>query len=65
MGDVDHRLVDKLTTQRRARETREALKRRRDGALRLPPLPSGHRDPLTARTDAPARRYFSPGGETK
>lgn len=55
MGDVDRRLVDKLTTQRRARETREALKRRRDGALRLPPLPSGHRDPSTARTDAPAR----------
>ena len=29
--------------------------RRRDAALRLPPLTSGRRDPLGYRTDAPTR----------
>lgn len=32
-----------------------AAARRRAAALRLPPLASGHRDPLGTRTDAPER----------
>lgn len=53
MGDVDYRLVDELNEQQQALEAKEAAARRRDTALRMPPLPSGHRDPLGPRTDAP------------
>lgn len=34
---------------------RDCQRRREEAALRLPPLPSGHRDPLGPRTDAPDR----------
>lgn len=60
MAKVTNRLVDEPTTQRQAHE---AAKRRRDTALRLPPLHSGHRDPDGRRTDASARGYFVAGGE--
>lgn len=63
MAKVTNRLVDELTAQQQARGTYDAAQRRRDAALRLPPLPSGHRDPDGRRTDAPARGYFVAGGE--
>ena len=53
MGEVDYRLVDELNEKQQALEDREAAARRREAALRLPPLPSGHRDPNAPRTDAP------------
>ena len=53
MGDVDYRLIDELNEQQQALEDRQAATRRRDAALRMPPLPSGHRDPIGPRTDAP------------
>lgn len=34
-----------------------AAARRRAAALRMPPLASGHRDPIGARTDAPERGW--------
>lgn len=60
MTKVTNRAVDEPITQRQAHE---AAQRRRDTALRLPPLPSGYRDPDGRRTDAPARGYFVAGGE--
>lgn len=63
MAKVANRLVDELTAQQQARSTHDAAQRRRDAALRLPPLHSGHRDPDGRRTDAPARWYFVAGGE--
>ena len=37
------------------KDTREGLNRRRDSALRCPPLRSGYRDPDEKQTDAPVR----------
>lgn len=53
MGTVDYRLVDELNEKQQALEDREAAVRRREAGLRMPPLSSGHRDPLGPRTDAP------------
>lgn len=36
------------------------LQRRREAAARLPPLPSGHRDPWARRSDAPDESYRIP-----
>ncbi|WP_141745873.1 hypothetical protein [Corynebacterium sp. HMSC072A04] len=57
MGDVDYRLVDELNEKQQALEDREAAARRREAALRMPPLPSGHRDPIGPRTDAPDKAW--------
>ena len=53
MGTVDYRLVDELNEKQQTLEDREAAARRREAGLRMPPLPSGHRDPIGPRTDAP------------
>lgn len=49
--------------QLRALEERKRREVRLDAALRLPPLPSGYRDPDGWQTDAPARWYFVAGGD--
>lgn len=59
MADAANRPVDEPTP----RQAHEGVKRRRDAALRLPPLHSGHRDSDGRRADAPARGYFVAGGE--
>lgn len=54
MGTVGYCLVDELhEKQQHALEAVQAVTRRRDAGLRMPPLPSGHRDPIGPRTDAP------------
>lgn len=53
MGTVDYRLVDEPHGKQQALEAVQAAARRCDAGLRMPPLPSGHRDPLGPRTDAP------------
>lgn len=57
MGEVDCRLVDELNEKQQALEDREAAARRREAGLRMPPLPSGHRDPIGPRTDAPDKAW--------
>lgn len=57
MGEVDYRLVDELNEKKQALEDREAAARRREAGLRMPPLPSGHRDPMGPRTDAPDKAW--------
>lgn len=49
--------------QLRALEERKQRELRLDAALRLPPLPSGYRDPDGWQTDAPDRWYFVAGGD--
>lgn len=46
-----------------ALEKKKQWEKRRDAELRLPPLPSGYRDPDGWQTDAPARWYFVAGGD--
>lgn len=53
MGTVDYRLVDELNEKQQALEAVQAAARRCDAGLRMPPLPSGHRDPIGPRADAP------------
>ena len=53
MGTVDYRLVDELNEKQQVLEAVQAAASRREAGLRMPPLPSGHRDPLGPRTDAP------------
>lgn len=49
--------------QLQALEQRKQRQARLDTALRLPPLPSGYRDPDGWQTDAPAHWYFVAGGD--
>lgn len=57
--------IAKVETDRRAAQIQAALEKkkqwekRRDAALRLPPLASGYRDPDGWQTDAPDRWYFA------
>lgn len=48
----------RLAAKLRALEERKQREARLDAALRLPPLPSGYRDPDGWQTDAPDRWYF-------
>ena len=48
----------RLAAKLRALEERKQREARLDAALRLPPLPSGYRDPDGGQTDAPDRWYF-------
>lgn len=53
MREITPNMAKRFRAMRRAREVKEGLSARREHALRLPPFPSGHRDPLRPRTDAP------------
>lgn len=54
----DARRVRRTAQLEAALEKKKQWEKRRDAALRLPPLASGYRDPDGRQTDAPARWYF-------
>ena len=57
MREITPNMAKRFRAMRRARELREGLNARREHALRLPPLPGGHRDPNAPRTDAPDKAW--------